>query len=46
MSMHGNMHAIFEQQHEEGEAFLQWIVRGNETRVHHYEHASKHQSIE
>jgi hypothetical protein len=31
--------------HEEGEAFLQQIVTGNETWVHHYEHASKHQRM-
>jgi hypothetical protein len=31
------------QYHEEGEAFLQWIVTGDETWMHHYEPASKRQ---
>jgi hypothetical protein len=31
---------------KKGEAFLQWIFTGNETRVHHYEPASKLQSME
>jgi hypothetical protein len=31
---------------EEGEAFLQWIVIGNEMWVDHYEPASNHQRME
>jgi hypothetical protein len=31
--------------HHEGEAFLQWTVTGDETLVHHYEPASKCQSM-
>jgi hypothetical protein len=30
--------------HEEGEAFPQWIVTGNETWVHHYEPVTKYQA--
>jgi hypothetical protein len=30
----------------EGEAFLQWMVTGDETWVHHYEPLSKYQSME
>jgi hypothetical protein len=37
---------FLQQYREEGKAFLQWIFRGDETWVHHYEPASKHQSTE
>jgi len=37
---------FYQQYHEVGEAFLQWIVTGNETWQHHYEPASKCQSME
>jgi len=33
------------QRYCEGEAFLQWIVTGDETWEHHYEPASKCQSM-
>jgi predicted SprT family Zn-dependent metalloprotease len=36
---------FLQQYYEEGEAFLQQIVRGDETWVHHYEPSSKHQSM-
>jgi hypothetical protein len=36
----------FLQQYHEREAFLQQVVTGNKTQVHHYKHASKCKSVE
>jgi hypothetical protein len=36
----------FLQQYDDGVALLQHIVTGDETWVHHYEPAGKHQNIE
>jgi hypothetical protein len=43
---HMEMYMQFLQQYHEGEAFLQQTITGNETWVHCYEPASKHQSME
>jgi hypothetical protein len=37
---------VLRQHLKEEEAFLQWIVTGDETWMHHYEPTSKHQSVE
>jgi len=46
MGMCGNVCAVLQRYCEEREAFLQWIVTGNETLVHHCEPVSKCQSLD
>jgi len=44
--VHMEMCMQFLQCYTEGGFVVQWIVRGNETWTHHYEPASKYQSME
>jgi hypothetical protein len=37
---------LLQQYHKEGQAFMQGTFTSNETQVHHYKPASKHQSME
>jgi hypothetical protein len=46
MGICGNMHEFLQQYHEEGEAFLQCTITGDEKRVHHYEPASECKNME